>query len=110
MKYLTVEEIQYVGPGTCESRLEPMMDALLELEESDEAIMDPDLAADVHTGRVDFQMTVDAEDPAAAIGKAVATLRAAIHAIGDATPGWETSTAILHVAPADAADRLLAKI
>jgi hypothetical protein len=31
------------------------------------------------TGGVDVQMTVDAEDPAAAIGKALATLRAAIH-------------------------------
>lgn len=109
MKYLTVQEIQYVGPGTCESRLEPLMDALLDLEEADETIMDPDLAANVSTGRVDVQMTVDAEDPAAAIGKALATLRAAIHAIGDATPGWETSTAVMHVAPADAADRLLAR-
>lgn len=109
MKYLTVQEIQYVGPGTCEPRLEPLMDALLDLEEADETIMDPDLAANVSTSRVDVQMTVDAEDPAVAIGKALATLRTAIHAIGDATPGWETSTAVMHVAPADAADRLLAR-
>jgi hypothetical protein len=86
------------------------MDALLGLEEADSAITDPDLAADLADGCVDVQMTVDAEDPAAAIVKALATLRSAIHVIGDATPGWETATAIMHVAPADAAERLLAII
>jgi hypothetical protein len=84
------------------------MDALLDLEEVDPAIADPDLAANLDNGRVDVQMIVDAEDPAAAMVKALATLRSAIHAIGDATPGWETTTAIMHVAPIDAADRLLA--
>jgi hypothetical protein len=53
-------------------------------------------------------MLVDADDPASAMVKAFATLRAAIHAIGDATPGWEMTSAIMHVAPADAAERLLA--
>jgi hypothetical protein len=83
------------------------MDALLDLEDADPAITDPDLAANVEIGCVDVQMTVDAEDPAAAMVKALATLRSAIHAIGDATPGWETATATMHVAPADAAERLL---
>jgi hypothetical protein len=77
------------------------------LEVVDAAITDPDLAADLGTGFMDVQMIVDADDPAAAMVKALATLRAAIHAIGDATPGWETTTAVMHVAPADAADRLL---
>lgn len=40
MKYLTVQEIHPVGPDTCESRLEPLMNALLDLEEADEAVMD----------------------------------------------------------------------
>ncbi|HEY1702050.1 MAG TPA: hypothetical protein VGG75_20275 [Trebonia sp.] len=108
MKYLTVQEIQYLGSGSCGTRLEPLMDALLDLEDADSSIMDPDLAANVSTGHADVQMTVEAEDPAAAIVKALATLRSAIHAVGDATPGWETSTAVMHVAPADSADRLLA--
>jgi hypothetical protein len=107
MKYLTVQEVQYVGPATCEPRLELLMDALLDLEEADATVTDPDLAADIATGRVDVQMIVDADDPAAAMVKALATLRAAIHAIGDATPGWETATAVMHVAPADAGYRLL---
>jgi hypothetical protein len=108
MKYLTIQEIKCVGPDSFEQRLDPLMEALLDLEAADAAITDPDLAADVSTGCVDVQMIIDADDPAVAMVKALATLRAAIHAIGDATPGWETATAVMHVAPADAADRLLA--
>jgi hypothetical protein len=108
VKYLTIQEIQCVGPADCESRLELLMDALLYLEEADAMITDPDLAADTATRRMDVQMIVDGDDPAVAMVKALATVRAAIHAIGYATPGWETSTAVMHVAPADAAHRLLA--
>jgi hypothetical protein len=108
MKYLTVHEVQYVGSASCGPHLEPFVDGLLDLEEADTTVTDPDLAADMATGRADVQMIVDADDPAAAMVKALATLRAAIHAIGDATPGWETSTAVKHAAPADAAYRLLA--
>jgi hypothetical protein len=96
MKYLTTQEIQCVGPDSCEQRTDPLMEAFLDLEAADHAITDPDLAADLSTGCVDIPMI-----------KALATLRAAIHAIGDATPGWETTTAVMHVAPAHAADRLL---
>ena len=66
------------------------------------------LAADLSTGCVDIRMIVDADDPAEAMVKALATVRAAVHAIVDATPDWETTTAVMHVAPAHAADRLLA--
>jgi hypothetical protein len=83
------------------------MEALLDLEESDPAIEDPDLASDIAIGCVDVQMIVDATDPAEAMVKAHTTLRTAIHQIGDGTPGWETNTAVMHVAPADSADRLL---
>jgi len=108
MKYLTIQEIKCVGPDSCEPRLDPLLEALLDLEAADAAIADPDLAAELSTGRVDVQMIIEADDPAEAMVKALATLRSAIHAIGDATPGWETATAVMHVAPANAADRLLA--
>jgi hypothetical protein len=108
VKYLTVLEVQCVGTTSCGSRLTPLMDALLDLEDADPAISDPDLAANTVSGCVEVQMVVEADDPAKAMVQALSTLRAAIHAIGDATPGWETSTAVMHVAPADAADRLLA--
>ena len=50
---------------------------------------------------------VDAADPAAAMVKALSTLRAAIHAVGEAATGWETTWAVMHVAPAGAPERLL---
>jgi hypothetical protein len=50
------------------------MEGLLDLEAVDDAITDPDLAADLSTGCVDIQMIVDAADPAVAMVKALATL------------------------------------
>lgn len=100
MKYLTIQQVTCTRPKYG-PQLDPLMDALLILEEADEAIADPELAADVGTGWVDVEMLVDADDPAAAMVKALAILRAAIHAIGDTSPGWETSFAVMHVAPAD---------
>lgn len=108
MKYLTVQEITCGAPDAFGARLDPLMEALLSLESADAAIEDPDLTADLSTSRVDVEMTVEAPDPAAAMVKALATLRAAIHAIGDSSPGWETAWAVMHVAPADSPERLLA--
>jgi hypothetical protein len=80
------------------------MEALLGLEAADSAVADPDLAAHPGTGCMDVQMTVEAPDPAAAMVKALATLRAAIHAIGGS--GWETTSAIVHAAPTEASGLL----
>lgn len=107
MKYLTVQEIKCVHPGAREPRLDLLMEALLDLEAVDDAIIDPDLAANLSVGCVDIQMVVDADGPTAAMVKALTTLHAAIDASGDAPPCWETLTAVMHVAPADAADRML---
>jgi hypothetical protein len=46
MKYLTIQEIQCVGPDSCEDRIDALMEALLDLEAVDNAITDPDLAAE----------------------------------------------------------------
>ncbi len=108
MRYLTVQEVTCADPGSFKDRLDPLMEALLRLEAADSTVDDPDLAADLSMCRVDVQMIVEAADPAAAMVKALATLRAAIHAIGDVTPGWETTSAVMHAAPAEAPERLLA--
>ena len=105
MKYITVQEVTCADPNTFGARLDPLMEALLSLEETDSAIEDPELAADLGTCRVDVQMTVEADDPAAAMVKALATLRAAIHAIGGTDSGWETTSAIMHVEPAELPER-----
>jgi hypothetical protein len=84
------------------------MSALLDLEAADPAVSDPDVTADIGTGYVDVELTVEAADQVAAMSRAIATLRAAIRATGNAARGWETSGAVMHVAPDDAADILLA--
>jgi hypothetical protein len=108
VKYLTVQEVICTDPAAFGVRLDPLMEALLRLEAADSAIEDPDFAADLGTGCVDVQMTVEAVDPAAAMVKALATLRAAIHAIGGTDSGWETTSAIMHVEPAELPERPLA--
>jgi hypothetical protein len=107
VKYLTVQQVRCVDGASCEPRLAPLMDALLNLEDADNAIEEPDIAADVSTGDVDVQMIIEASDPATAMVKAFSALRTAIHTIGDAAPSWETASAVVHVAPADAAERIL---
>ena len=111
MKYLTIQETQFRGPlEDFEERVDVLADALHDLEDVDPGIEDPDLAAHLTRGRVDVQMTVEAEDPAEAATKALTTLRTAVHSIGDATPGWETRRAIMHVAPVDASERMITKV
>jgi hypothetical protein len=107
VKFYTEVELNANRP-IGEKRFEALADALYDLDASDPAVEDTDLGAAVTEGRATVSMTVEAEDPAAAGTKALCTVRAAIHAIGDATPGWETSRSVIRVAPADASDRLYA--
>jgi hypothetical protein len=103
VRYLIWQQITYCDPDTFEEHLDGLMEALLDLERCDEDVDSPDVAASLTSGDADVQMTVEAPSPAEAAVKAQATLRAAVHAIGDATPGWETVTS-MHVAPADAGE------
>ena len=89
-----------------EGVFDALADALYDLEAGDQAIEDTDLGASLAGGHATVTMTVDAGDQAQAGTKALATVRAAIHAIGGATPGWETDRGVMRVAPADASDRL----
>jgi len=84
-------------------RFDALADALAELDEADDTVEDTDLTASLAEGWVIVAMVVTAADPADAIRKTVATVRAAIQKIGDSTPGWERITALapLAVRPAD---------
>jgi hypothetical protein len=105
--YVVIQEITYTGDLTGD-RLDALMDALMDVEATDPAISDPDLAASLDENSADVQMTVEGADQAEAAGKSLSALQTAIHAIGDAAPGWETSQGIMHIAPAALLDRLLA--
>jgi hypothetical protein len=83
------------------------MAALLDIEAADATVSDPDISADLSSGLVDVELTIAADGPVAAMAKALATLRAAVHATGDGTPGWETAATAMHVVPADTDDTLL---
>jgi hypothetical protein len=107
VKYLTIQEVTFTDSASFGGWLDPLMDALLAIEASDADVEDPDLVEDLSAGRVEVQMTVEAPDPAAAMVKALASLRAAIEAL-ESPPEWETTSAVMHAAPAEDPDRLLA--
>jgi hypothetical protein len=85
-----------------DARFDALADALYDLDGSDPAIEDIDLTASLADRRAVVSMTVDADDPAQAGTKAFCTIRAAIHAIGDATVGWhgETARSVMRIGPA----------
>lgn len=53
-------------------------------------VIDPDLAADLGKRELTFCMTVNASGVDEALSTVVAVARAALHAAGQATPGWES--------------------
>lgn len=83
-------EITVESPGLpariAEERFDSLADALHECE----GIADQDLAADTSKGQYTFAFDVlDIDDPVGAVEFAVAIVRTALHAAGDATPDWE---------------------
>lgn len=107
MKFYTEMELRASG-AIDDARFDALADALYELDEADPAVCDTDLTARLADGRVTAAMVVDADDPADAATKALCAVRTAIHTIGDATPGWETATGVMRIAPADETSRLFA--
>jgi hypothetical protein len=71
--------------------LDQVMTALMAIEAADNRISDSDYVATVKTGfvRINSSAQANSFDEAAAI--AMATIRAAIHAAGGFTPGWESN-------------------
>lgn len=107
MKFYAEVELD-AGRPVSENRFDALADALYDLDANDPEIMDTDLGAALTEGRVTVSMAIEADDPAVAATKALCAVRAALHAIGDATPGWEAARSVMRVAPADVSDRLFA--
>jgi hypothetical protein len=85
-KYETTHSLIYGGPlSEFDADTDRLYEALLRLE----GIEDPDLAAVLATGDVDVILILEADTFEDAVCKGICDLRAAIHEIGGATPGWE---------------------
>jgi hypothetical protein len=79
-------ELQVVGTlDDLDAQADRLADALYDLHD----IIDPDLGGSLAEGRLDVTMVVEADDLADATAKSLCAVRAAIHAVGGATPGWE---------------------
>jgi hypothetical protein len=107
VKFYTEMELQADGP-IADTRFDALADALYELDAADPDVTDTDLTASLAERRVTVSMVVNAADPAQAATKALTTVRAAIHKIGDGTPGWETAHGVMRIAPAEESNRLFA--
>jgi hypothetical protein len=98
--YLIGTQFAVPGDGSLEEferRVDALMAALLDLEQGDEHIVDPDLSADVVAGTVDVELTVRAESLVAAVIKQLTVVRAAIHQAGGGVPGWEQVIDVVRV-------------
>ena len=81
------------GSPFSDEHFDQLADALYELDAADPALADIDVTASLAEGDFFVAMTVDADDLAAAIHKAIAAFRTAMHEVGYGTPGWERPVA-----------------
>jgi hypothetical protein len=70
-----------------ETSIDRIMEELVRLAEVDARISDPNIAADLAAGQVEFSLTVNAAEQDVT-QVAVTAIRTAIHAAGQGTPGW----------------------
>lgn len=86
MKYQTTHHLRFRGAlDDFDDRTDRLLEALEDMVDID----DVDLAANLTTGEVDLTFVVSAPDYADVGLKAISAVRAAIHEIGDGTPGWD---------------------
>jgi hypothetical protein len=81
------------GSTLTDAQASQLADALYELDAADPALADMDITASLAEGDFFVAMTVDADDPAGAMHKAIAAFRTAMHKAGYGTPGWEQAVA-----------------
>lgn len=71
-----------------------LMDQLVCLEEQDELIIDVEMSGDYGKKEIMVEMIVITADAVEANIKAMTMIRTALHAAGEATPGWPDAKAI----------------
>ena len=81
---------------TVHDRAEAVMAELVELSEAG-SILDSSVSSDAQRAVVEIEVTVEADDLDDGIARAMAAMRTAIHAVGDATPGWPSHKDVMEM-------------
>jgi hypothetical protein len=75
------------GDGALEGEIERVVDELAALDQCKEELLD--FAVGLNDDTVEVEVTVQADDAPTALAIAISCVRAAIHATGGGTPGWD---------------------
>lgn len=81
--------VEIAAIGVADSDVEGILDTLAEYVHELHGVDDPDLGANLGKRRFDISMYVDAPDQIQAAIAALEAARAAIHASGGGTAGWD---------------------
>lgn len=109
MKFYGEMRVQGSGPLDG-ARFDALAYALAAIEETDPTVTGVDLTASLAQGWVTASMYIEQDNLELAVGKLIATVRAAIYPDGDSGGGWRflTETAGLSVQPAATRSRVTA--
>jgi hypothetical protein len=72
--------------------VDQVTDQLAQIDERTAELLDYAVSSDATDNTAVFEITVDANDEMEALAGAVSWVRAAIHTIGGATPGWSVGS------------------
>jgi hypothetical protein len=101
MKFFGEMRVQGSGPLDG-ARFDSLAYALAAIEDTDPTVQEVDLTASLAQGWVTASMIIEQDNLELAVGKLIATVRAAIYPNGDSSGGWKflTEAAGLSVQPA----------
>ncbi|MFD0775140.1 hypothetical protein ACFQZ2_14490 [Streptomonospora algeriensis] len=85
---LYVDTAGPVAPASFHRRATGLMDALMDLDACNDDIADPTVSSDAGESVMNVEILVFTGEPIAALEKASAVLRTALHAAGAATAAW----------------------
>ena len=89
-----VFHVEEIDRDDLEAQVDALMEALLDLE--DDGFGDSAVGVDLGRAIVDVEVVGRGDSFDEALAKADSSIRAAIHAIGGATPGWVVLTTSQH--------------
>ncbi len=88
---LTVMNAHSGPPDDLFEAVESLTEALADLEDCNRSLLDSTLSADKSTNQVVVEVSIEADSIDQALDEGQSCIRAAIHAAGGGTPGWEKS-------------------